>query len=282
MINYYLLTKPGIILGNLITVATGFLLASKGNIDLTLFLTTLIGLGFIIASACIFNNYIDRFTDRKMNRTKTRPLATGVVSVRYAILLAMSLGILGGMILLFYTNLLTVAIATIGFFVYVILYSLWKSRTIYGTAIGSVAGATPPLVGYCAVSNHLDLGALLLFVILVLWQMPHFYSIAFYHLDDYRAAHLPLLPIERGIYKTKVHMVLYIIGFIAVSSLLTLFDYTGSVYLILIGVLGIAWLVLCFYGFKQSDEQQWGCHMFRLSLVIIAAISLAIPLDVVV
>src|SRR5476651_1141745 len=111
-----------------------------------------------------------------MERTKNRALVKGLISGRNAISFAIFLAILGNLTLLLYTNLLTVFVAGVGFFVYVVLYSLWKCRTIYGTAIGSVAGAIPPVVGYCAVSNHLDAGSLILFAMLVLWQMPHFFS----------------------------------------------------------------------------------------------------------
>lgn len=281
MINYYLITKPGIIFGNLITLAAGFLLASKGQINFALFFATLIGLAFIMASACVFNNFIDRPIDKKMQRTKNRALVKGVISNQHAIIFAIILSILGNIVLFVYTNLLTVFVASIGFFIYVILYSLWKSRTIYGTAIGSVAGAIPPVVGYCAVSNHFDLGALILFAILVLWQMPHFFSIALYHLDDYKAAHLPLLPIEKGALRTKVHMLIYILGFIIASIMLTLFHYTGYLYLIVTITLGLAWLALCVKGFKSSDDQIWGGQMFRLSLLIIMVFSFIIPFDVV-
>ena len=280
MINYYLLTKPGIILGNLITLAAGFLLASKGKIDFLLFFATLIGLAFIMASACVFNNYIDRSIDKKMKRTQTRALVTGSISGQHAIIFAIGLGIIGNVILLLFTNLLTVFVAAAGFFVYVVLYSMWKCRTIYGTAIGSIAGAFPPVVGYCAVSNHFDLGALILFSMLILWQMPHFFSIAIYHFDDYKAAEIPVLPIKKGYFRTKIHMVIYILGFILVSMLLTLFHYTGYIYLIVTISLGIVWLGLCLKGFNSDNNQRWGCHMFRLSLVMITVVSFMIPFDI--
>lgn len=279
MINYYLLTKPGIIMGNLITVAAGFALASKGLIDFWLFFATLIGLSLVIASACVFNNYIDRQIDQKMARTKNRALVKGLISGRNAILFAIFLGLLGNLILLLYTNLLTLLIAGIGFSVYVFVYSMWKCRTIYGTAIGSISGGVPPLVGYCAVSNHFDLGAMILFAIMVLWQMPHFFSIAMYRFDDYAAASIPVLPVKKGAYRTKIHMVLYIIGFIAATLLLTVFDYTGYIYLIAAIILGVAWLLLCLKGFKSSNDQIWARHMFRLSLLIITALCIMIPLD---
>ncbi|MBA3815627.1 MAG: protoheme IX farnesyltransferase [Parachlamydiaceae bacterium] len=280
MINYYLLTKPGIIFGNLLTVAAGFLLASRGNIDLILFLATLLGLAFIMASGCVFNNYIDRPLDEKMSRTKNRALVTGLISGRNAIIFGIALGVIGNLILMRYTNTLTVIIAGIGFFVYVVLYSLWKSHTIYSTAIGSIAGAVPPIVGYCAVSNNFDLGALILFSMLVLWQMPHFFSIAIYHLKDYTAAKMPVLPIQKGVFRTKVHMVIYIIAFIGSAALLTIFNYTGYVYLFVTISLSIVWLALCLRGFKSQNDTLWSKYMFQWSLVLITAICFVIPFDI--
>lgn len=280
MINYYLITKPGIVMGNLITVAAGFLLASKGQMHVALFLATLLGLAFIMASACIFNNYIDRRLDQKMERTKKRAIATGLISGKNAIAFALCLALIGGLILYFYTNILALSVAAIGFFVYVVLYSIWKSRTQYGTAIGSIAGAVPPVVGYCAVSNHFDLGALILFFMLVLWQMPHFFSVALFHLDDYAKAKIPVLPLTKGVLRTKIHMVIYILAFILTAGMLTFFNYTGNLYLVLTMTLGLAWLALCLMGFKSSNDQTWGMHMFRLSLLLIISISFTIPFDV--
>lgn len=279
MINYYLITKPGIVLGNLLTVAAGFLLASKGEIYFGLFLATLLGLGLIMASACVFNNYIDRPLDKKMERTKNRPLVTGLISGKNALVFASALGLLGGLVLWLFTNLLTVGIAALGFFVYVVLYSMWKSKTVYGTAIGAVAGATPPLVGYTAVTNHFDAGALILFLMLVLWQMPHFFSIALYRLDDYTKAGIPVLPIEKGIERTKIHMVLYIIAFIFSAAALTYWNYAGYLYLTVALAFGTMWLALCFKGFDCKNEHLWAKQMFQLSLVLITAICLVIPFD---
>lgn len=280
MINYYLITKPGIILGNLITVAAGFLLASKGHMYLGLFLATMLGLTLIIASGCIFNNYIDRDLDIKMKRTKNRPLASGQVSVVGALGLAILLVFLGNGILLYFTNSLTTAVADVGFLTYVLLYSFWKSKTVYATAIGSIAGAVPPLVGYCAVSNQIDLGAVILFLMLVTWQMPHFFAIAILHYEDYRAAGIPTLPISKGIYRSKIHMVLYIMAFIASTALLTLSGYTGYIYLAVAGGLGTVWLGICLKGFIAKNDHRWAREMFRFSLVLITATSGAILLDV--
>ena len=279
MINYYLLTKPGILLGNLVTLAAGFFLASKSGFDIWLFLATFIGLGFIMASSCVLNNDINSESDKKMERTKDRALAKGIITRVSALVFAVLLGIIGFVVLYAATNPLTVIVAGVGFFVYVFLYSFWKCHTIYGTAIGSIAGAIPPIVGYCAVSNRLDLGALILFAILVLWQMPHFFSIAIYHFDDYKKANIPVLPIVKGMYKAKVHMVIYIVAFMMACAMLTIFGYTGNIYLAMTTLVGAAWLFLCINGFKSLDDRLWGKQMFRLSLVMIMILCIVIPFD---
>lgn len=277
---YYLLTKPGIILGNAITAIGGFALASRGHIDWQLFLITLVGLAGIIASACVFNNYIDRHSDEKMERTKNRPLVQGLVSERNALLFATALGIAGTTILTLYTNFLAVSVALLGFFVYVVVYSLCKYYTMYATLIGSIAGATPPVVGYCAVSNHLDIGALLLFVILIFWQMPHFFAIALFRFNDYVTALIPVLPAEKGIEVTKRHMLLYVIAFTITSMLLTVFGYTGIIYLCVVAILGCAWLWLSFQGFKNDNHIVWARKMFIFSLIIITTLCFSISFDV--
>lgn len=280
MINYYLLMKPGIILGNLITALAGFLLASRGRLDLWLFLATLAGLSLIVASACVFNNYIDRKIDKKMQRTKDRSLVKGLISEPSALIFASFLGFAGSYVLLSFTNLLALTVALSGFFVYVVLYSFWKAHTIYGTAIGSIAGATPPVVGYCAVSGQLDAPALIFFIMMVLWQMPHFYAIAIWHLEDYKRAEIPLLPVIKGVLKTKIHMVLYVMAFLPVSLLLTPFGSTGYLYLAVTLLLGTWWLFLSIKGFDTENDVLWARQMFRLSLILITSICFVIPLDV--
>lgn len=279
LINYYLITKPGIILGNLITVLAGFFLASRGIIDFSLFFATLIGISLIIASACVFNNVIDRNRDKKMERTQRRALVTGAISTSQAIVFATILGLAGGSILLFYTNLLTTFIAGIGFFTYVCIYSIWKGHTLYGTAIGSIAGAVPPLVGYCAASNRFDMGALILFLMLIFWQMPHFFAIALLHFKDYVKADIPLLPIKKGVHITKIRMVLYILGFMLTTGMLTAFNYTGYTYLAVTSLVGLIWLLLSLKGFARSDNQAWGKQMFHFSLVTITVTCCMVFID---
>lgn len=278
---YYMLTKPGIIMGNAITTVGGFALASRGHMDYGLLLATLIGLSLVIASAGVFNNYMDRASDEKMERTKHRPLVKKLITERNAILFAIILGLGGFAVLSLYTNLLTVLITLAGFFTYVVLYIIWKYRSVHGTLIGSLSGGVPPLVGYCAVSNRFDEGALILFMILVFWQMPHFFAIAMYRLDDYVAAAIPVLPVKKGIYVAKIHMLIYIIAFIATALMLTIFHYTGYAYFLAAVVLGSIWLGLCIKGFTSQHNQIWARKMFLFSLVTITGLCLMLSIDIV-
>lgn len=274
---YFLLTKPGIIIGNLITTAGGFALASKGSFSSASFLTVLLGISLVIASACVFNNYIDRDFDKKMERTKGRAFASGLVSSAKALLFAGILGILGMAVLGQFMNLITMGLAFFGFAVYVFFYSYSKHHSTYGTLIGSIAGAVPPVVGYYAAGGKLDLGALLMFAIVVFWQMPHFYAIAVFRLEEYKAASIPVLPVKKGLHQTKVQMILYIAAFSMASFLLFSFGYAGYFYLAISIILNLYWFVLAFESFKTKNDRKWARKMFAYSLIVITALCAVIP-----
>jgi heme o synthase len=277
---YFSLTKPGIIAGNAITAAAGFALASRGNINIWLLLATLAGLSFIIAAACVINNCLDRIADGKMVRTRNRVLVKGLVSVQNAVVFAIALGLCGIFVLARYTHLLTLIVALTGLFVYAAMYTLWKYRSSYGTLIGGIAGAVPPVVGYTAVSHGLDLGAFLLFAIIFFWQMPHFFAIAIYRLNDYAAASIPVLPIDKGMLATKKQMLFYTFAFTAAAVMLTFFGYTGYFYLSVAALLGLLWLRLCFKGFKTDNDTRWARQMFLFSLITVTVLSLMMAIDV--
>lgn len=276
---YYDLTKPGIIYGNAVTAIGGFFLAEQGHFDLGLFVSMLIGLSLIIASGCVFNNYLDREIDSKMARTQNRALVAGLIPVHFALVYGAILGLLGAALLGYCTNLLTLYIAVLGFVVYVAIYGFWKRRSEFGTIVGSIAGAVPPVVGYTAVTNKFDLAALLLFLILVFWQMPHFYAIAIRRSDDYKAAGLPVLPLKKGVLATKWHMLGYILCFIITCALLSIHGYTGYTYLLIILLLGLRWLRLALAGFQTKDDILWARQLFKFSLIILLAFSVLISLN---
>lgn len=277
--DYYHLTKPGIIRGNIVSTVAGFLLASKGQVNFGLFALTLGGISLVIASACVFNNYIDRDIDQKMARTKRRALVSGSISGRNALIYASILGVIGELILAVYTNWLTALIALFGFVMYVAVYGIWKRRSTLGTLVGSISGATPPVVGYCAVTGRLDSAAVILFLILVFWQMPHFFAIAMYRLKDYAAAGIPVLPVKKGILTTKIQMLLYAFGFGIASVMLTVLGYTGRIYLGVALLVGISWTALCIRGFWVSDDSRWAHQMFFFSLISLTLLCATISID---
>ncbi len=278
--SYVKLTKPGIVMGNAITCIGGFMLASRGEISWGLLLMTLLGLCLIVAAGCVSNNFIDRVYDGKMERTKNRPLVKGVIAPVNALGFAAILLVVGSAVLVTGVNLLTVLLSLTGFVIYLLFYSFSKYRTVHATLIGSIAGAIPPVVGYCAVVPRLDVGAGLLFLIIALWQMPHFYAIAMYRIDEYSNASIPVLPVVRGAKATKVQMVLYIVGFLGVALMLPLFHYVGLLYLVTVALLGLVWLGMGLKGFKCPDDKKWARKMFLCSLVVVMGACLVIPLSI--
>ena len=266
---YIQLAKPGIIFGNALTATAGFFLASKNHIDISLFISMLFGISIVIASACAFNNFIDRNLDKKMARTKNRALPQNAISEQNALVFATIVGIFGFSLLILKTNLVAAFMALIGYVVYIVFYAIMKRRSSHATLIGSIAGAMPPVVGYCAVSHRVDLAAALLFLIVALWQMPHFYAIAMYRLEDYRAASIPVLPVSQGIVATKRQMFLYTVAFVIASLTLSLLGYTGFIYFCVMAVLGLYWIMLCFRGFSCLNDTLWAKKMFFCSLVAV-------------
>jgi protoheme IX farnesyltransferase len=280
---YYNLTKPGIIYGNIISTVAGFLLASRGHFSVQLFLATLIGISLVIASACVFNNIADSDIDDRMARTRNRALVTGTVSKQSAAIFGMILLLLGALALYYYTNRLALFVALIGFVVYVFVYTPLKRQSIHATLVGSIAGAVPPVVGYTAVTNRFDLGALLLFAILVVWQMPHFYAIAIRRLDDYAAAGIPVLPVKKGVAITKIQVIIYIILFLAATISLRVFKFTHDFYLGVMLVVGLYWLWMAVQGFKKNiDNKAWARKMFLFSLVILLVFSITVSIDAII
>lgn len=277
---YYFITKPGIVRGNILATAGGFFLAARGTIDTSLLIATLGGTSLIIASACVLNNYLDRSIDSKMARTKHRAIVSGAISVRNALTYAAILGVLGFVVLGLYTNILTVLVGMIGLVFYVLIYGYAKRTTHHGTLIGSISGSTPPVAGYVAVTNSFDMAAVLLFVILAIWQMPHFYAIALFRMKEYAAANIPVLPLRKSIARTKREIILYIIAFMVVSPQLTVYGYTGMVYAFAMTGLGTFWLSTAILGRNDADIDQWAKRIFGISLVVLLVFSVLLAFNV--
>ena len=273
---YLFLTKPGILFGNFITTLGGFFLAAQGHVDFLLLILTLLGTTLVVASGCVINNVIDQDIDHKMQRTQNRALVKKTISPSVALVYASVLGVIGFSILWFGVNPYSFLFAVIGFVVYVGFYSLWSKRTtIHQTVIGSISGASPPVIGYVAVTNEFDVAALLIFLAYGLWQMPHSWAIAIYRFDDYKNAGIPILPVARSIFRTKVECVIYIVLFAAVLNGLYCFGYTNVFFLITFNALTAYWLYLSLIGFKAENDQVWAKRFFLYSVILITLLSVS-------
>ena len=276
---YYQLTKPGVLYGNVLTGAAGFLLAAAGHVDWLLFAAAIGGMTLVIAAACVINNYLDRDIDSVMERTKKRPSVTGVITGSHMVTYGVALLVLGVGVLYLWTNLLVVIIGIAGFVTYVWLYgALSKRRSIHGTLVGSISGAMPIAGGYAAASGQVDTGLVIAFLILFFWQFPEFYSIAIYRRKEYAAADVAVMSVVKGVRSTIIQIYIYTVLYVLSTLLLTIFGYTGIVYLVVMAVAGGYWVWLAGKGLTAKEPEAWARRMFRIAMytILLLCIMLAI------
>jgi protoheme IX farnesyltransferase len=240
----------------------------------------MLAMAFILASSTVFNNYIDQDIDKIMQRTKNRVNIFNQLKSKNIFIFAFILGFIGFLLQIIFVNLLTFFITVFGYFVYVIIYTIWLKRTsVYSTIIGSLSGAVPPLAGYTSFSNSITLDGLLFFAILVAWQMPHFFAIGIYRLNDYKLVNIPILPVKFGIAKTKRHMFLWTVLLIIAMLLLYFFSFLNVYYLFFVCISGIIKILFFVKIFKIKDEnynQKWAKKVFWYSIIDITLMCLFI------
>ncbi|GGH34703.1 heme o synthase [Paenibacillus segetis] len=278
--DFVALTKPGILRSNLIAVFAGFWLASHWELQYGKLIMTLIGTMLIMASSCVFNNYFDRELDTKMARTKNRALPTGKMSPKTVMWYAVILGIVGLGVLFGFSGLLAGILGIVGIFVYVVVYTLWLKRSsTWSTSVGAISGAVPPIIGYVAVTGTVDLGAILLFAMLFLWQPPHFWALGIRRVEEYREAGFPLLPVVKGIPRTKLQMLPYLILLIPIPILMYVYNYTGMWFLVIGEIMSVAWLFMALKGFRSQDNDAWAKRVFLFSINYLTINLIVIILD---
>ncbi|MDX8365203.1 heme o synthase [Cytobacillus sp. IB215665] len=261
--------KTGIIKSNLFPMFAGLTLALY-TYQLSLIekipeiIYATIGSILVMGAAGAFNNLYDRDIDSIMERTKNRPTVTGEIQPKNVLWLGSFMSIIGIIILSLATPLAAL-LGFLGLFFYVVPYTMWsKRRTIYNTEIGSISGAMPPLIGWAAIYPDITHPAILgLFVITVIWQMPHFYAIAIRKHSEYKAANVPMLPVIKGVKRTYIQTNVYLVVLILISFLFVSLS-TGLMLVALL--LSISWLVLSIYGYKRMDSEKWAKSMFIFSL----------------
>jgi len=275
--SYLQLIKPGITLSNTISGVAGFFLAASFvAFSWAVFIGAIGGIAFIIASACVMNNILDRDIDKRMKRTAKRDVASGVISIPKALVFGIVLGLIGFGLLVFLTNALTVLLGVVAYVWYVAIYGIAKRTTAYSTLIGGVAGALPPVAGYTALTGTIDAGAIILFLILFFWQMPHFYAIAMFRQSDYASAKLPVWSVKYGMKSSKVQILVFTIIFAIVFALPTFYGYTGIIYLVGSVLLSAYWLYKGIWLYNKVDDVKWARQMFGVSLLVMLSMSLLI------
>lgn len=279
--DYYFMTKPGIVRANVMTATAGYLLYGFVSFVIWRFFGTLAGIALLIAGACVLNNYFDRRIDAHMSRTKKRALVTGSVQPGHALLFAGVLEVVGFVLLWTCSNAATVLLGAIAVVSYVGAYTWSKRHTWHGTLIGSIPGALPPAAAYIAASGGPDAVAIVLFLVMIAWQMPHFYAIAIFRKNDYVAAHIPVMSTVKTMRTTKMFIVAYMILFAALSLCLPLYAGNNNVYMAVMTMTSLGWLVVGLQGFRATDNERWAKKVFGSSLVVLLAWSAMLSLYVV-
>ncbi|MFF2753089.1 heme o synthase [Psychrobacillus sp. NPDC058041] len=261
--------KTGIIKSNLIPMVAGLMLALytyelSFQDNITNIVCAILGTAAVIAAAGSFNNLYDRDIDIVMQRTKYRPTVTGELSPKLVLVVGISLLIIGTGLLALTTPLASL-LGFLGVFFYVVPYTIWtKRRTIWNTEVGSISGAMPPLIGWAAVAPDIwHPAAWALFIIVMIWQMPHFYAIAIRKKDDYAAANIPMLPVVKGERRTYIQSNIYLVLLI-LTSFLFLPLSLGLTFVSII--LGAIWLWMSIMGYHKKEGKKWANRMFAYSL----------------
>jgi protoheme IX farnesyltransferase len=279
MEDYYRLTKPGIVYGNALTALSAFVFASDKMVNLYALGAMMLGLMLSIASACVINNICDRDIDIHMERTKERALPTGRISVQSASVFAFILFCVGTALLYFFVNTLALLVTLFGVFMYVLVYTPLKRVSIHSTVVGALAGAVPPVVGYVGVTNAFDTTSLLLFLILVCWQMTHFLAIAIFRVEEYRSAQIPVMSVRVGMFRSKVIMLVYALLFSFALFALSVVNHLGLLFTVPLGVLSLGWILLSIQGFRTRNDATWAKQLFFYSIAVLMVFSLLLALS---
>lgn len=239
------LTKPGITRLVLVTTAVGFYLGTTATFDWVLLFHALVGTGLLAAGTNALNQYAERLADAEMKRTRSRPLPAGRISPALALTFSAGISVAGSVYLAVLVNPLTAALGASALLIYIFAYTPLKRRTWWCTVVGAVPGAIPPMMGWTAVTGRVDLLAWILFGIVFLWQMPHFYAIGWMYRQDYARAGFPMLPvIDQGGERTARQIIAYTVALVLVSVLTTVLGLTGAIYFVGATTLGLGFLAL--------------------------------------
>ncbi|MDH4169562.1 MAG: heme o synthase [Acidimicrobiia bacterium] len=276
---YVALTKPRIIELLLVTTVPTMVVAEQGLPSLWLMVATVIGGTLAAGGANAINMYVDRDIDRLMERTRHRPLVTGVMEPRSALVFAIAIEVAAFVWLWAFVNLLSAVLAVLACLFYVFVYTLWLKRTSTSNiVIGGAAGAVPVLVGWSAVTNSLDWAPVVLFAIIFYWTPPHFWALAIKYRDDYEAASVPMLPVVASMRTTAVRIVAYTAVLFVLTLVFGPVAEMGLIYMVSALVLGSVFLWLAVQVLR-TESSQLAMKLFGYSITYITLLFSAMAVD---
>ena len=282
IVGYIALTKPRIIELLLITTVPPMFVAAGAVPGAWLMIATVVGGTLAAGGANAINMFIDRDIDQLMERTKSRPLVTGVISPKNALIFALTLEVIAFIWLWQFVNFLSAVLAISATLFYVFIYSLWLKRTSsLNIVIGGAAGAVPVLVGWAAVTNSLNWSPLILFLIIFFWTPPHSWALMIKYRDDYSNASVPMLPSVESLSAVADRIILYTIVQIALTIVFAFVADMGVFYLVSAIVLGAIFGALTL-PVKRDLSERSAMRLFSFSIVYITLLFGAITLDVVI
>jgi protoheme IX farnesyltransferase len=253
---YIELCKPKVVALIVFTAVVGMFLAVPGWPPLPEFLAGTLGIGLAAASAAAINHLLDQRIDAIMARTRNRPLPTGQLGVNQVLTFALALGVISMTVLVLWVNVLTALLTFLSLIGYAIVYTVWLKRaTPQNIVIGGAAGAAPPVLGWAAVTGAIDHNALILFLIIYVWTPPHFWALAIHRRQDYAAVDIPMLPVTHGVPFTRLHIFLYTILLVIVTTMPYLTGMSGPIYLAGVSVLNLGFLWYAFRLLRENDER---------------------------
>ncbi|HQR23510.1 MAG TPA: heme o synthase [Steroidobacteraceae bacterium] len=278
--DYYELGKPRVVALIVFTAIVGMFLAVPGFPPAGPFVFGALGIGLAASSAAAINHVVDRRYDQKMARTMMRPIPTGHLTSAQALTYAAVLGVASMAMLWWLVNPLTAALTCASLIGYAVLYTVWlKHVTPQNIVIGGAAGAAPPVLGWTAITGHVDPHALLLFLVIFAWTPPHFWALAIARRDDYAKAGIPMLPVAYGVAFTRLHILLYTILLCLVTLLPWLTGMAGLVYLGAAVLLGARFLRHAIALRRAGAPAHLPMAVFRYSIRYLMLLFAALLLD---
>ena len=275
--DYLELCKPSVVALMILTSVIGMLLATPQWVPIDILILGNLGIALCAGSAAAVNHIVDRHVDDKMARTANRPIAQGRLTPNQAILFAMLTGLAGMAVLITFTNLLTAWLTLASLIGYAFIYTMFLKRaTPQNIVIGGLAGASPPLLGWVAVTGEIHHNALLLVLIIFAWTPPHFWALAVHRKDEYAEAKIPMLPVTHGEAYTKINIFLYTVMLVVITVLPYLTGLFGWLYLSASLLLGMRFLYHCWQMWRNKDT---GIKTFRFSIIYLMVLFAIMLLD---